>query len=669
MLTKNSHICLIECEMSKTSVMKLSSLVDDIFSNNYFDTQDIGVSFFNYLGSQRSIVRIYNENRNSTYPFEANVTENGIQYFFKDTIDGFLSSNNRVFIFEIHSFDLSNADYVADKQIDTVNLEHICLLYHKLSSIGCNFYFFISGLRSENHRYTSVQDPDYFRARTFLFLETIYGINSRIKVLAQFSNRWVSFYHDDNVKRIVDPSQRTEVILNDKRFGRILPLIRINAESYECFQRIAVFPGVYSTASLLEKRIRELIGSYYTRIIKHFSISEMILLDKMMRLDNLFEAIIFLSTMYFIDDPYQLTTEEIEQLHEDCIDYAQGIFQLIENSFYHVITGNENGWGNVAFRIRKNPTPSDLNNKYNYEIHVNDIAKSDSSSFGIINKFISNYPELKDAKIKLKDIFEYNNNKMLNEFLEKDVNIAHHYGLMILNNAVLSHKGLIHVRSSDVIYFSDNPDVEHDVQLPNINGTSYFIRIPIMLDKPEFNHWDNIALENPRFNIKDSKSSMLISKDTANLSSCFFSSAEKINCINTLFSSLNNVSFHKDTVYIIDCSWISTETEYEVLAKTIFLLLCSPNDLERVAFVNMRSKYSVIKIFRQFAMFYNRKGENRTLSNKGVFLVDKEAKLPILLLGHIIDIINEIYALELTGEVDETAATIINCLGRRVNGS
>ena len=667
MLTKNTHICLINCEMSALCVMKLASLVDSILSNKYVPLPDVGVQFFSYVGSKRSVVKVYDENINSWVPFEKN-NEGDIKYFTEASVEDFLSSKRRIFLFEVHSFDLSSKLSVSN-QIDTVNLEHICLLSRKLMKLGEDFYFFISGIPTDNQRYTFVSDSDFHRARTFLFLETMYGYINRIQVLADFSGKWISFYAPDIVAQISNPEQRAITILNDSRFGKILPLIDINKQTYMCFHKRAFYSNSYQSSDLLEKRIRELAYCYTSRLQKKFSVDERMLLNDMLKLDNLFEAIVFLSTLYYYDEDDSITLSEIEQLHENCVDYSQGIFQLIENSFYHVITESKLGWGNVAFRIREIKSDGDLLHKYEYEIHLNDLSGLTTKPVGIVNNFVYNFPTLRDADIKLQDIFKYNRNEKLSAFLEDDVNIAHHYGLMILNNAVLSHNGFIHVRSADSVYFSDDPHVEKDHALPWINGTSYKIKLPISLDKPFFNHWDNIALDNPDMHGGKLATRELISKELLNLSTCYYSSQDKVSCINKLHTLLCHSSFNKDTVYLINCSGINSETECEVLAKTVFLLLSSPNEFEKVAFINLESKYSVIKLFRQFALFYNRKGENHTLSNKGVFFVDKEAKLSLLLLGHIVDIINEIYALELTGEVDETAVTIINSLGRRINGS
>lgn len=665
MLTKDSHICLIECEFSSECVLNLSTLVDLIISDNYSDPTDIRVSFYTYVGSPLKVTAVYSNNKKSKIPFEKNNKGRKRPFFIKESLNNFLSSTNKMFLFELHSF---NKEITSnDSQIDTVNFEHICLLYHKLTKMKFDFYFLISGIPNSSRRYTSVKDSDYHRARSFLFLESLYGVNERIKVYAEFCDNWVSFYNPDVVERINDPKQKTDVIMNDSKFGKILPLISINKETYSCFHKKAYLFKENQSPDLIEIRIRELMHFFILRLKPLLSKDEQKLLNSLLPLDNLFEAIVFLSTLYYVSENNHNILEKIEQLHENCIDYAQGVFQLLENSYYHVITESDTGWGNVAFRIRLVNPELNLPNKYNYEIHVNDLLESQSGTVGVVDNLVENYPELKGAAIELEHVFNYSKNKKLAEFWGKEKNIAHHYGLMILNNAVLSHKGIIHVRSADSIYFSDAPDLKYDKQIPWINGTSYYLEIPIILNKSEFIHWDNIALQNPSFNNSRGSSEVLIGKNKLDLSTCFFSSKQKQTFIDKKFALLNKTSFNKDVVYIIDCTEINSETEYEVLAKVVFLLLSSSNDLERVAFINLGSKYNVIKIFRQFAMFYNRQGMNKTLSNKGVFFVDKEAKLPLLLLGHIIDIINEIYALELTGEVDETAATIINCLGGRVN--
>lgn len=486
MFIRNSCICLIECKMSAINVMKLSSIIDDVTSNQYVPQNDVGVSFYKYTGSTRSVENVYDENRYSRLPFENSNRNLRFQYFINDSLNDFYSSNNRIFIFEIHSFDLSS-EYSENNQIDTINLEHICLLSRKLMRMKENYYFFISGIPSSTYRYTCVSDRDYHRARTFLFLESIFGICNRIQVFAQFSGKWVGFYSTDIISQIKDPSWKMNAILNDIKFGKIIPLITINKEMYMCFLKSAFVSDAYNSVGLLERRLRELMWCYVSRLVHKLSMDERKMLNDILALDNLFEAIVFLSTLYYFMDEETITTNEIKQLHENCIDYSQGIFQLIKNSFYYAIKEEELGWGNVALRIREKKTNSDSGSKYIYEIHLNDLSVLNDNKIGIVNNFIHNYPELGDAEIKLRHLFNHGENKKLSDYLENGINIAHHHGLMVLNNVVLSHNGIIHVRSADGVYFSDNPNISKDPLLPRINGTSYSIKLPILLDKPVFN--------------------------------------------------------------------------------------------------------------------------------------------------------------------------------------
>ena len=644
------------------NALLLPSIVDDIENGNYTESSSINIAFFQYIGANRSVQTIYDENVSSVLPFEKNYNYRNQPYFVEETISNFIKSNNRIYLFELNSFNSSqNTD-----DIDAIYFGYVILLYHKLVALGIRSYYVISGIPTVDKRYTPVTKHDYHRLRSFLFLETLYGINQRVYMLTEFSEIWVKLYSVGNEQSITNPLHKTRIIMDDTEFGKILPLIEINGKTYGYFHKKAYPKPKTLGLDIYEYRLRELLDCYINRINGELQKDDKDLLNQILKCDSLFEALLFVSTLYFITVDSGVPNE-IAKLHENCMDYAQGIFQLIENSYYHVVKDTQTGWGNISFRIRQKKE-KDRANKFDYEIYVSDISSLSKDSVGIINGLIKNFPSLKGSNIKLSDMFHKTTNSDYSKFLSDNNNIAHHYGLMILNNAVMSNNGVIRVRSTNRRYASDDPSDSEMLDYPWYAGTTYYIRIPIIVDARGKSYLDtigsnNITLTSEQPAIQTIRIDALLPKEKL----CFCSSIEKELAINKLAESLRSYISSSETIYIVDCSSYIFQTEFEVLSKAIFLLLSNNPNATKVALINIVDRFYLLKLFRQFALFYDRKGENRYLSNKGVFLVDKRAQLPLLLMGHIGDIVQELYELELSGQIDESAIAIINCLGRRTD--
>ena len=666
MLLPGTHICLISCPMTTKNTMLLPTIVDKIGRCEQVSYNSIVISFFCYTGPKESVQNAYNENVFSKKPFEIISKTSDHSYLVNESMSEYANAKRNIILFELALS--STLDNESIDEFGTSNISYISLLHHKLSKERKKFYFLISGTPSESKRYNQISDDDYQKMRTLIFLETLYGLNERILVLPTFNNQWVCLYSKENEYCIIDSSQSTKDIMNDSDFGRIMPVITINERTYSYFYKFA-FPNTLSeTQDILEYRLRELMDCYTRRLKKELSSIEIDKLFKVVIRDSLFESLLFLSTLYYIVDANNAVPEELDLLHENCMDYAQGIFQLIENSYYHVVKNNQSGWGNISFRIRKNIDGS-KEAKYNYDIYVTDLSALNDNEIGIVNKLLNNYPELQSSKISLPNMFFRPINLDLANFLSINNNIAHHYGLMILSNSVLSNSGILRVRSGREAYFSDKKTPVLN-EMPWYSGTAFFIRIPLTLNRHEKSHLDTIASHNISL-IEEMP--MLKSLNFSNLfhpgMHYFKSSNEKEQFINNLALKISPAVNSPNTVFTVDCQSLVSETDFEILAKTLFLLLSSNQNMNNVALININDKYSVIKLFRQFALFYDRKGENKYLSNKGIFLVDKNAELTLLLMGHIGDILKELYDMELIGQIDETAIAIINCLGSRLDES
>ena len=117
------------------------------------------------------------------------------------------------------------------------------------------------------------------------------------------------------------------------------------------------------------------------------------------------------------------------------------------------------------------------------------------------------------------------------------------------------------------------------------------------------------------------------------------------------------------TIYYIDCDTIHSEW-YELLAKSLFMLLVQERFIvKHIALINVENGNSAVKIFRQFALFYNREGGSETLKNKSVFIVDKQAEIDLLLTDKIENIVNNLKRYQIDGSMNQRAIEIIKHLG------
>ena len=431
--------------------------------------------------------------------------------------------------------------------------------------------------------------------------------------------------------------------------------------------------------------------------------------------DTILEKLLFMATLYY----YALNEvgekrnacfneEKISLLHEICTDYAQGIFQLIENAWFHVIksgsiesSGKYHGCGGLTIRIRKkediakllneqktSDNSSNLNcpimdSRYYIEIYVTDLQYDLQRFRSVVQVFRDNVlrraknPSNHAAKrfceggdvnrIQLAHLFGDIEFAPLAEYLNDPANVAFHYGLQILSNVIETGNGYFLVRSGDgeENFFSSNNKFYKRQSLDWQNGTAYMIILPLNMEK-HIDYQDALAVRNDTAD-QPMNRSLIIPVPIIDISTGS-SSLEKIRAVNEVMKKLSDVIHNNkgSSIFVIDCSNYKKVLEYEVLAKGVFL--CSADEKEKkptFALVNVKNRHEVIKLFRQFALFYNRKGECNEIMNNAIFIVDNKAEIDVLLKGSISSIIKNMYLNQIYGGMDSRAMEIINHLGNR----
>lgn len=436
------------------------------------------------------------------------------------------------------------------------------------------------------------------------------------------------------------------------------------------------------------------------------------------------------------------TEDDISLLHEYCVDYAQGIFQLIENAWFHAIKPDDDdpdkrprGCGGLTIRVRKKEDMRSFlaveqaneskngqnafgNVPYFLELYITDIQFT-HSEYGIYHGFApsgrpfegivkvlcknvlqrakdSNDEGSEPAKIfigknlegvelasllnsnvpfytnniTLRHLFGADESAALTEYLQNEANIAYHYGLQILSNVVETGNGYLMVRSGpgQSNFFSSENKNYRPQTFEWTDGTAYILFLPVSL-KQQTNYQDTLAvinnvvslpLEKQRINLK-SIHDVLLEIDGPQ------KKEDAIQAIRQLLQAEMDTK-QPNSVFIIDCSDYRG-TDYEVIAKAVFFQASYQKKSEpSFALINVRNRNEVVKLFRQFALFYNRQGECPVISeNSAFFIVDKNAEMDILLCGSIKTINENLYLNQIYGGLDSRAMLIMEHLGRRGN--
>ena len=477
--------------------------------------------------------------------------------------------------------------------------------------------------------------------------------------------------------------------------GHIFPLIPITAEmctvlmNSECQRAFGM--------DIIIEKYKSKARSFITNI------------EELIESDSCFEKLFFLATCaYLIDekDSSLLEDEKLIIIHERCVDYAQGIMQAVENAYVHAVISKGNkrvGCAALSLRIRKkrdakyiidNDSKYINSAKYIIEVYVVDLLNDKSEFLGIVDRFIANAqrrfnnssdedkeswkeqcgtPEVWKSTqcISLSDMFNGGKEGCTYwRYLLLPTVIAYHYGLQIFNNVILANDGFLGVWSKGK-YFANSEYYKNEINYSPWNGTTYKVYIPLH-SETEINYTDIVADRN---SIAELDRSPVVEPVFS-----FFEEAlnryelrknlvlgGKNKCVQEIKKGILSTikkGADPDTIYVVDCSSITKKYHYELIAKAFFLLMARKRTaIKNVALINIVNKDDVIKVFRQFALFYNREGKNKTMQDKSVYLVDVNADMEIAFGGMISEIATNFQDQLLIGGVGESTKNIIYYLG------
>ena len=691
----HKEICIVRFICNIKNICELIGRIESLTSSS--DETALGsrginrLLFYTYTGKEWNATSLYRQNVFSTHHFEANHSDcnlSSARNFFKCSL-----ADRWLFFEAMYS---ANYGYESsyEKICDPICFQYVHILQRKLENANINYRFLVFAPRqskeSDTPIYTPISDKDFFQIRTYLFFESAEDNNNLFFLTGRDSeNRnWKRSFDSNKVRKISKDK--------DDPFGKILPLITISQDFYKKSQK-----------KIDENRndiYSNLVANYYKRAQDSWPMLKDSL-NKSIQADSLFELLIFFSFLsYLSSKKVDLTNEaDFAILHEKCMDFAQGVFQLVENSLFHAILdsdGEEQGVGTLSIRIREKNDILPFIKKdckesadYYLEVCIADHGFELSDQFCIVNKFYKNiemrvehastqYKEclkklLNDKKIELKCLFGTELSSVQADsftlYLQNPETVAYHYGLQILDNTIKTAGGYLFVRSGNEAgnqFDETNEDKYCQQGFPWHNGTAYLLFFPIKLEE-HIDRTDSIAIRT--LISKSAKSNLspvfhpgIISTITECImseQSCGINERTKSRVAEAVYQKCNRSFYGETVIHVIDCQDIFSHSEYEVLSKFIFKLLSEQNSPKIIALINLQNRHDVIKLFRYLSLFYNRNGENIFMKGKTVFIIDKDAKIDLILQDTIQTVKQNMHNQQIFGGVDDTAMRIIDYLG------
>jgi len=691
-INKGDEICIVRFDCDLKTLSQLFGVIQYFEGTKNRLNSFFSINYFRYeKGNKREIDKFYRENKRSKEFFEVN--KKG-QYIIDSKRQAFLNAgkNQKIIIWE--------PIFPSDKkeETDVAYIQYFLLVLKYMEKQGYRYNVRISAGENSEYKYNPIEYGDKgSRLRTFLYLYPTEDL-SKIYIYSKYEKV------DEEKNKVVEiewqhikAENKDDVSLN---FGKIFPLITITPDIYKALVQTTCDQNIGKDE--WSKRFYELYKIYIRRFLqkKYKDTEIMISHVKINGLNNfendsLLEGLIFVSTLAYLEE-YSLTDidrrKDLARLHEICVDYAQGIAQLLENIIYHVVRNPrtdtyDGGCGSFTFRIREKK-------KANYYKAKGDIDKLNFSNFmelyvadfnygqfnGFVNKFVENIKNrgdrwaniLNEEDVELPQLFGENlKNTKMEKYFNEGENIAMHYGLQILNSVVMTGGGSLYVSSGSFndkkstpknFFFNKYKDKSYfQPKFLWRNGTAYIIYLPVKYGGV-VKYGDVISVSNLRCN-ESKKDGKQLTVTPASWETVALTSKSKDDAVKKVNEELSK-NIKGKNYYYIDFSCITSQYiyAYEVLSKAIFLLL-HEGKLKDIALINIPKEYDVIKVFRQFALFYDRFGENSVMEGKSVYLIDAGGALDLLLYGSKIESIKENLAFnKIYGGYSDEAMEIIKHL-------
>lgn len=376
---------------------------------------------------------------------------------------------------------------------------------------------------------------------------------------------------------------------------------------------------------------------------------------------SMLSLLLFSSFCHFIYESTEkeLKKTEINNLYQAAQDFAEGLFQLMENALdysegscfsFRIHSGSndylERNYSNII--IDKDT--------YYLEVLLSDINDGDN----IPEKFVKNLRnrvqenELSEDlvvaianEITLEGFFKPNKEmeELWDEYYMIAENVTNHYGLQLFNTLVNYYQGYFAVSSmksendnSEPFYqnYGENRRGKEPKLKKGYPGTQYSILLPIKRQEEQkrvginiYPAFDDIALKNSWKNQRISVEEL-------------FEGVQKIYDANNRENKKNNIRkivnncelFYKNkTIFVIDLKSSTYMIQVELLAKAmISFILHHQGEHLRIALINSSHSF-LVEFTRFFAVFYNKNANCTAMKKTQLFLCDGECRTEITFAG------------------------------------
>lgn len=356
----------------------------------------------------------------------------------------------------------------------------------------------------------------------------------------------------------------------------------------------------------------------------------------------------------------QLAYDEIEII----LDYCDGLLQAIEN----VVSHTEYQYGVLSIKrydfntgANKEKDRKLLNGEFEFTDQNASgywrINLLDYSHIAILDNFRD---KIKDNQLGLQDIFEYwecPRESYLHNYLNKNENFLHHYGLQLFSDSINMARGYFSVSSRSSAVQDSYELIDYiaprncDGKRPFIPGTEYDILLPQNHKQNRYSHppytparyetiHKNINYDIARFFNRNGRFDEIVrntQKELGEESFQLIKEATIDRCINEIYELIISNHREDDTIIIYYDSVLFSRLE--LVAKILIgVAIKLANGTDFIVFIP-KKVYNVIRFVRQFSCFYNRNGVCEKLHNSFFYFISVgENAIDEALLGESIEL-------------------------------
>ena len=221
-------------------------------------------------------------------------------------------------------------------------------------------------------------------------------------------------------------------------------------------------------------------------------------------------------------------------------------------------------------------------------------------------------------------------------------NVIRHYGLQLFDALLKSLDGCFIVQSSssatklqnEEYYTTSGDEPTAKNILAQFSGTQYTLLLPFAERGKRDHGFTNVAIKYNLPNVDFHTHLTQFEEIKPKLAERHWTQEEKLGSIREIANFLLKIDRDENDVIVVDLKALCIlPTNYEVLAKALFLFISSnPDSKMNIAIINC-NRIAFIHLVRVFALLYDRNGQNSFFNQAQIYLLDERANTSFLLAG------------------------------------